>query len=307
MAKEKVLITGISGMLGGYLRKELAEEYDISGLGRGEENRWRYDLARDTPDFGGESFDMVVHAAGTETAHQARSLNLEGTLRLLSALEKNPPARFVYISSYKVYNPDGGMNVAEGSILSPADSAGESKAEAEREVTDWARRHGATLTVVRPSRMFGDGVGGETLQIFNDALKGWYVHIRGNDAKVSLVTALDVARGIKGICRKGGVYNAADGHAVRFADMVEAMTANVGIMKRLSTLPSSWAAWVWRLGRWMPGIDRNLNPAVASDRMKTLVLDGRRFAEDAGIEYHDTLEVISRVSRNYPYSSRREI
>lgn len=50
------------------------------------------------------------------------------------------------------------------------------------------------LTVVRPALMFGTGVDGWLLQLFNRVTRGHYVHIRGNEAKVSLVTALDTAR-----------------------------------------------------------------------------------------------------------------
>lgn len=45
--------------------------------------------------------------------------------------------------------------------------------------------------------MFGNGVGGETLRMFRDAVNGRYIHICGNDARLSIVTAYDVARAIK--------------------------------------------------------------------------------------------------------------
>ena len=150
--------------------------------------------------------------------------------------------------------------------------------------------------------MFGNGVRGETLQLFNDALNSKYIHIRGNDARISLVTAFDVARGLTKIYRRGGLYNAADGSNPRFIEMVEAMTANAGAKKRMTHLPDAWAAWLWRLGRWIPSIKRNLAPEVVENRMKTLTLNGSLFSETAGIDYHNTIRVMEHLDKDYPYS-----
>ena len=151
--------------------------------------------------------------------------------------------------------------------------------------------------------MFGNGVKGDTLQLFNDALSGKYIHIRGNDAKVSLVCALDVAKGIKEIYQLGGIYNASDNNPVKYIEMVEAMTANAGAKKRMTHLPADWAEWVWRLCKWIPSIHRNLAPKIVEARMKSLTLDGSKFAEKAGIKYHNTISVIERTDKDYPYAS----
>ena len=155
--------------------------------------------------------------------------------------------------------------------------------------------------------MFGNGVKGETLKLFNDAVYGKYIHIRGNDARVSMVCALDVARGIKNIFRLGGIYNAAAPRDAKFLEMVEAMTANAGAKKRMTHLPAAWAEWLWRLGRWIPSIQRNLSPEVVEQRMKTLTLDGSKFAEKAGIEYFDPISVIERTHKTYPYAMASKV
>lgn len=295
-----VLITGGGGMLGGYLKEEFSGE-KVCTLGLAEENDFRIDLRNESPDFQEQKFDTVIHTAGTEENEDAVALNLEGTKRLVQALEKYPPENFVYISSQKVYSQDAGENVDEDTNTWASDEAGKSKALAEGFLKEWCENRDVTLTIIRPARMFGTGVKGETLRLFNDAISGKYIHVRGNDAKVSLVCALDVAKGIRTLYERGGIYNAADGHAVRYIDMVEALTANAGAKKRMTHLPATWAEWVWRLGRWIPSIHRNLSPDVVEKRMKTLTLDGSRFAEKAGLEYHDTLSVIERTHKTYPY------
>lgn len=295
-----VLITGAGGMLGGYLMEQFQDE-EIASLGLREESDFKCDLTLSTPDFGSKVFETVIHTAGTEEETKAFQLNLEGTRRLLLALEKNPPQNFVYISSHKVYSRDAGEDLDEDTNTWASDEAGKSKAQTEQLLKEWCLSHSVTLTIIRPARMFGNGVKGETLQLFNDALNGRYIHIRGNDAKVSLVCALDVAKGIKYLHRIGGIYNAADGRPVKYIEMVEAMTANAGAKKRMTHLTPSWAEWVWRLGRWIPSIQRNLAPQVVEARMKTQTLNGTKFAEKSGINYHDTIAVIERRDEGYPY------
>ncbi|MCH5231006.1 MAG: NAD(P)-dependent oxidoreductase [Muribaculaceae bacterium] len=307
-----ILITGAGGMLGRYLLEQFGEgkdesqqepthDKDVFTLGLRPESDFCIDLSQETPDFGEKRFETVVHAAGTEEEEGAMELNLEGTKHLLSALTDTPPNQFVYISSYKVYSRDAGENVTEESNTWATDKTGRSKALTEEYVRNWCKERGVTLSIIRPARMFGEGVKGETLRLFNDALTGKYIHIRGNDSKISVVCALDVARGIKKVYKTGGIYNAADPIPVRLIDLVESLTANAGAKKRMSHLPPSWAEWLWRLGRWIPSISRNLDPKVVEGRMKTLTLDGSHFEEISGINYHDTIAVIERRDKTYPY------
>lgn len=296
-----ILITGAHGMLGSYLCEQFADE-KIATLGLNKESDYCVDLSREVPDFQGNRFSLVIHAAGCEDNRRAMDLNLEGTKRLLKALENNVPANFVYLSSYKVYSRDAGEDIDEETPTWATSEAGKSKALAEVYIKDWCAQRDVTLTIIRPARMFGNGVKGETLQLFNDALSGKYIHIRDNNAKVSLVCALDVARGIKKLYESGGIYNAADNNPVRYIEMVEAMTANAGAKKRMTHLPAQWAEWLWRLGRWIPSISRNLAPEIVEERLKSFTLNGSRFAEKAGIEYYDTIKVIERNDKSYPYT-----
>lgn len=301
--KRKALVTGASGMLGAYVSRLLSADFNVDSLGRGEVNTIRCNLIKDVPELGSQKYELVVHCAGSEDDSE-ESLNTEGTHNLLKALSADGlPKWFVYISSSNVYGQEG-ENITEDTILSPHSSAARSKEKAEREVSHWAQENGVTLTIIRPARMFGTGVHGETLRIFNDALNGSFIHIRGNNAKVSLVTALDVAKAIVAVYQSGGIYNLADGKNPMLIDMVQAMTANAGREKRLTTLPSSWAAWVWRLCRWVPAINRNLNPTIVGDRLKTMTIDGTRIAEVTGINYYNTIEVIARRDTDYPYDEK---
>lgn len=295
-----VLITGAGGMLGSYLSEVFIDDHPLR-LGLNRDDDYCVDLTKSGPEFD-RKFSLVVHAAGTEAEKDAMTLNYEGTRNLLESLENNPPEYFVYISSRQVYSRDAGEDLDEDTNTWATSEAGKSKALAEELVKEWCSRNDVTLTIIRPARMFGNGVKGETLQLFNDALNGRYIHIRDNNAKESIVCAYDVARGIKALYKQGGIFNAADPNPVRFIDMVEAMTCNAGAKKRMTHLPAPWAEWVWRLLRWVPWVDRNLSPGVVENRMKTLTLNGSKFAEKSGVEYFDTISVIEHKAKDYPYS-----
>lgn len=312
-----ILITGAGGMLGTYIAKQFPDK-KVMKLGLRPESDFVVDLTKETPDLNtlfqkvpsqfqsedhSENEFTVIHTAGTEDDEKAMELNLEGTKRLLMALEINPPDNFVYVSSYKVYSRDAGENITEEENTWATDIAGKSKALTEEILREWCLQREITLTIIRPARMFGTGVKGETLRLFNDALAGKYIHVRGNDAKISIVCALDVARMIEKVYHRGGIYNAADNNPVKYIDMVEAMTANAGAKKRMTHLPAAWAEWIWRLGRLIPSIDRNLHPSVVEARMKTLTLDGSRLSEKSGLPYHSTLSVIERTDSTYPYDT----
>lgn len=299
---KKALVTGASGMLGSYVCRVINDNFTVDSMGIGDTDTIRCNLMEGVPDLEGKQYSLVVHCAGTENDEES-TLNTEGTANLLKALSENPPEYFVYVSSWSVYGEEGD-GLDEQSMLAPASEAARSKERAERDVTRWAAQNDVTLTIVRPARMFGTGVGGETLRLFNDALNGSLIHIRGNDAKTSLVTALDVAKIIAAVYKTGGIFNAADGRNPRFVDMAQAMTANAGKEKRITTLPASWAGWLWRLCRWIPAIDRNLRPDVAERRMKTFTIDGSNAAQAASLNYFDTIEVIARRDTLYPYDEK---
>lgn len=299
-----ILITGASGMLGSYV-SESFRDHKLYSLGRGPQNDFICDLRHVVPEFKEQKFNLVVHCAGTEDDNQASSLNIDGTLNLLRGLETSPPVNFVFISSYKVYSADAGENVNEDTPLWASSEAGRTKAVAEEKVRKWAGANNVNLTIIRPARMFGNKVSGETLRLFNDAVKGNYIHIRGNDSRISLVTALDVAQAIVKVYEKGGIYNATDGRNPKLLEMMEALTANAGAQKRMIHLPPAWAEWFWRLGRFIPVIKNNLSPEVVEQRLKTLTLDGTRLAETTSMNFFDTIKVIKGTSPFYPYSYRQ--
>ncbi|MDE6019179.1 MAG: NAD(P)-dependent oxidoreductase [Muribaculaceae bacterium] len=297
----KILLTGASGLLGGYMLPILQKNNVVTTLQRHDADVV-CDLAKETPDLSQYSFDLVIHAAGTSDNSEAIDLNYEGTKRLLKALEKNPPEEFVYLSSWEVYSPDSGENVKEDHRLWAVSKAGQSKALAEEVLSKWCEQHGVLLTILRPARMFGKGMKGEMANLFNDVVHGRYLHVRGNDARLSLVCATDVAEAAQNLHSIGGIYNICDEKGATWLELAEAMSANSGAMKRQIALPEKWAALAWKLIPWIPAVRASLSPAILDMRKKSLTLSAERIKETLdGWNPYPTLEVISRENRSYSY------
>lgn len=297
----KILITGASGMLGAYLLRMLKDGNEVKTLQRHDADII-CDLSVSVPYLGNEAFDLVVHAAGSTEDDTALDLNFEGTSRLLQGLEKNPPKEFVYLSSWEVYSPDSGEDVKEDHQLWASTKVGQSKARAEEIVRKWCADNDVLLTVVRPARMFGKGVKGEMRTLFNDVVNSRYIHVRDNDARLSLVCASDVAEAIEKLHSIGGTFNISDGKDAKWIELAEAMSANSGAMKRQTFLPKKWADVAWKFTSWIPAVKASLSPEVLSRRSKTLTLSSEalKIALPNWNPY-PTIDVISRVNKNYPY------
>lgn len=297
----KILLTGASGMLGGYLYPLLNEENEVTTLQRSAADIC-CDLKKESPVLENIRYDLVVHAAGTTDDSEALELNLEGTKRLIESLDENIPREFVYLSSWEVYSPDSGENVTEDRQIWAVSKVGQSKALAEDMLTKWSAERGVILTILRPARMFGKGMKGEMAGLFNDVVNGRFIHIRGNDARISIVCASDVADAIKNLHSIGGIYNISDGKDTSWLELAEAMSANSGAMKRQITLPEKWADVAWRLAPWLPAVRASLAPEVLARRSKTLTLSNASLLERLpDWKPFPTVEVISRECENYPY------
>lgn len=295
-----ILITGASGMLGRYLKESFDQE-NVTTLQRHEADV-ECDLSKNIPLIIDKTFDLVIHAAGTCDESEAIAVNLDGTRNLLAALDEKPPRELVFISSWEVYSPDAGENVTEDHQLWASTKVGQSKALAETLVKEWCDDKGVLLTIVRPARMFGKGIKGEMAQLFNDVVNARYIHVRDNNARLSLVCASDVASAIKMLHSTGGIYNISDGVGAEWIQLADAMSANSGQMKRQTFLPAKWAAAAWKFTPWIPAVKASLNPETLARRSKTLTLSDERMKETLPNWHpYSALDVISRKNNDYPY------
>lgn len=107
MTQQKILITGMSGLIGGVIRRHLDSQYDLSALNRqavpGVQSFQAdiADLEAIRPAFAGQ--DVVVHlaakAGGNYTWEEIEQTNLVGTYNVFEAARQAGVKRIIYASS----------------------------------------------------------------------------------------------------------------------------------------------------------------------------------------------------------------
>lgn len=218
----------------------------MTTLGLKSEDDIQCDLAESTPTLT-KHYDTVVHAAGDITAERAMSVNFDGTRRICEALEKDSPCEMVYISSLSVYGLSEGENIDESTPLNPTTLYGKSKLKAEEFLTEWCDKHSVRLSILRPALIVGTGMKGTLGTMVRGINAGYYFHIKGNEARRSVVHAYDVARAARLIAPIGGTYNLADGVHPTVHDLAEAIAHRLGD-KRISTISQRMVKIAARIG-----------------------------------------------------------
>lgn len=165
--------------------------------------------------------------------------------RELGASEGGRP---VMISSTDIYVPSPGDVLAEGAAL--------------RSDSLWARLEASFLAqhpdgvVLRAAPVVATGMTGDVRKLAEDVYRGIFFHLPGNDARMSVVHAVDVAR-VAALASQAGalpsgrtvIMNITDGVDPRIDDLAEALAYRFD-NKRISTLSTRPQQII---GRWLYG------------------------------------------------------
>ncbi|MGE7773627.1 NAD-dependent epimerase/dehydratase family protein [Chitinophaga sp. NPDC101104] len=256
---KKALLTGANGFLGRWISEALEQSgFRVATLGRSECSEYRFDLINEIPGFD-EAFDLVVHAAGkahvaVSTAHPAedfRKVNTVGTMHLLSALDSQPPAAFVLISTVAVYGVDTGNNISEDAPLLASDPYGSSKIEAEKAVRRWCEERNVKCSILRLPLVAGPNPPGNLNEMINGIQKGRYANIGNGSARKSIVLASDVAAIIATAAENPGIYNLTDGYHPTFCELSMHIAQQLG-RRKVPTIPF-WLARILSLAGDLTG------------------------------------------------------
>ena len=184
-------------------------------------------MSLNNPTFS-KGFDLVVHAAGDSRPEKAEPVNHQGTINLCKGLEANPPKEFVFISTVQVYGKTEGENFSEETVIEPTTNYGKSKHHAEMFLQQWCEKFGVILTILRPPLIVGTGMKGTLRSMVNGIYRGYYHHIKGNEARRSVIHATDVSTVVRKISPIGGAYNVTDGDNPSVYDLAEALAFRMG-------------------------------------------------------------------------------
>lgn len=163
----RVLVTGVSGFVGGALGRHLRVSLgaSVAGVSRrpprpeAADEFTALDLAQPLPDDLG-TFDTVVHAAALASPWARpgdyQRHNVQATANVLDFARRTGVPHFVFISSSSVYYADGdqfGITEATPFPAQPINAYAASKREGERLV----RESGLSAAILRPRAVFGAG------------------------------------------------------------------------------------------------------------------------------------------------------
>lgn len=166
----RILVTGASGLLGGYVLRHLSRTQHAVTAWSGSQSGQRFGIRLNPvpltdPELVGQALsavrpDAIVHVAAAasvatcfQSPESAWRVNVDAT-RELVRLAKELPARFLFVSTDLVFDGRNG-NYRESDEPRPLSIYGQTKLAAEQAVLDYGR-----AAVVRVSLLFGPGLGG---------------------------------------------------------------------------------------------------------------------------------------------------
>ncbi|WP_255686476.1 NAD-dependent epimerase/dehydratase family protein [Micromonospora okii] len=282
-----VVVTGASGMLGGFVVRRLAAEgvpargVDVrppADPGIGVTVADVRDRAAMTGAFAGAG--AVVHCAAALPSYapaEIHSVIVDGTRSVLSAARDAGVPRVVHISTTAVYGLPELVPTPETHPRAPVDAYGRAKAAAE-EVAEEFRAAGLCVPVLRPKTFLGPGRMGLFAMLFEWAHEGRHFPILGRgDVRIQMCAVEDLTECVLTALRADpaaadDTFNVA---AARFGTLREdfqAVLDAAGHHRRVVSVPARPAVAALQLlgrARLSPVYDRLLHKLLADSYVST--------------------------------------
>lgn len=246
---ENLLFTGGTGFLGRNVKPILDQKYVVTTCGITPDDMVKVNLACEVPILP-EHYDIVLHACGkahmvpkTEAEKKVfYDVNYQGTVNLCTALEKvGVPKSLIFISTVAVYGLDTGELITEEHPRHGTTPYAESKIMAEDYLTEWCKKHGVILGILRPSLLAGSSAPGNLGSMVKWIKKGFYVNLAGGKVKKSIMMVQDIATLVELVKDKGGVYNVCDDYHPTYGEISLSIAKQLGVHKPYN-MPY-WIAW----------------------------------------------------------------
>jgi nucleoside-diphosphate-sugar epimerase len=194
----RILVTGGSGFIGTRLVGELlAKGHEVRILDKVLSTRFpelcQVGDVRDPQalDTAVKAVDLVCHLAAEHRDDVSPislyyDVNVDGTRNLAEACTANGVLRLIFTSSVAVYGLNAGTP-SEDQIPNPFNDYGRSKLQAESVLQQWVKKHeGNTLTIVRPTVIFGEGNRGNVYNLVNQIASGRFMMVGKGENRKSM-------------------------------------------------------------------------------------------------------------------------
>ena len=289
---KRILITGASGFIGGFLVEEaLNRGWEVTAAIRPTSNRkWLQDERiqflelnfADEADLQAKlkeagSFDYVIHNAGSTKEPNREGYfesNFENTRRFVDALRANNgiTEKFLFVSSLAAVGPTGsGQWIKPGKTPAPVTFYGESKLATEQYL---ASLPGFPWVAVQPGAVFGPREKDIFIAI-QLAYKGWAFLIGTKPQQLCFIYVTDLARLMCAALEYGTVgkkYLASDGKAYANTDVGLAVekvsgrpTRQIKVPLSLVRIVATCAEMAGRLSGKMPPLNREKISELAAE------------------------------------------
>ncbi len=274
----KFFLTGATGLVGSHVAERiLARGGSVRALVRDSRAAEELRTGGVDPSLGDlsdekalrvavEGSDVVVHCAGAVNIAGARELlrtvNVEGTERLLAASVQANVSRFVHLSSVAVYGPSPAP-VREDAAKRPAGAYGASKWEAEQVVQRYQLDFGLPAVVLRPCAIYGERDRHAVQALSRIGRLPVIPLARGGSRLLDMVHASDVADAIltAAACEAavGQAYNITDGEEHTHREILMTLGRVTGHQPWILSLPGPAVTALKTVPNWL----RHVSPGGA--------------------------------------------
>lgn len=290
----RILITGATGFVGGYLVKELAAQgHEITCLVRKTSNVGKlknFDvnfiygdiLNKPSLETAVENTDLIYHLVGVgslsanteDEFKKFYNINYGGTKNLLdSVVSKNMNVeKIICVSSTAAVGLHDGM-IDESATCNPITPYQKSKYESEKLILTYCDRFGLPITIIRPCMVYGIGdLNSEILKMCKFIKRGIFPLFNDGNNAVPLIYVTDLIQGIllsatKG--RDGEVYFITNEKISTMNEIIDAisksMNSNVCRLKISKKIAGSSACIIEK-----SAIILNVRPIITRDRIYSM-------------------------------------
>jgi nucleoside-diphosphate-sugar epimerase len=260
-----VLVTGATGFTGGHLARHLLRQgHTVAALVRPASVPRAAALAADGVEIrqgdltdaaavtrAAEGCEVVYHIAATyREAGQSDAaytkVNVEGTRHVLVAAISAGARRVVHCSTGGVHGHIEHPPANEDAPFAPGDVYQDTKLEAERLASDFARRGAIEVVVARPIGIYGPG-DRRFLKMFRGLARGRFPMLGRGDVFYHLTYIDDLVRGLQ-LCGEvpaaaGRTYILAGPEYTTLKELVARVAAELGVDPPRVHLPV-WPVWI---------------------------------------------------------------
>ncbi len=127
----------------------------------------------------------AVHRDDVSNIDEYYSTNVEGAKNIIQVCNEKNIKKIVFTSTVAVYGFSN-IPVSESGKTKPFNHYGKSKLMAEKLFKEWNKKSNTSLTIIRPTVIFGEGNRGNVFNLFNQINSGKFIMIGSGKNKKSM-------------------------------------------------------------------------------------------------------------------------